>query len=62
VLDQPHAPVHAREVEVLAREGQGVHGHVHRGHPRVRHLVRDGQRDRAGARADVQHFGLAEAA
>ena len=60
VLDEPHAPVDPRQLQVLARERECVLGDVHRGHLCLRHLVRDRQRDRARAGTDVEHPRLVQ--
>ncbi len=50
-----HALCQAREGSVLAGERERVLGDVNRGHRSIRPLVRDGERDGACARADVEH-------
>ena len=54
----PQQDGQAGPLDVLGRERQRPPGHVHGGHPRVRLLVGERERDRAGPGADVEHLRL----
>ena len=58
VLDQPDAAVDPEQLEILARERQGVLGGVDCGHPGPWMLVDDCERDRPGPGTDVEHGRL----